>query len=50
MQYEKNRLELLLSRLRRKFRETNELSINPVKPVRNEGYQLTIFLRADDSR
>ena len=44
MQYEKNRLELLLSRLRQKVRSTNELAINPIKSVRNEGYQLTIVL------
>lgn len=44
--YEKNRLELLLSRLRQKIRATNELSINPIKSVRSEGYQLTIPLTA----
>lgn len=45
--YEKNRLELLLSRLRQKIRATGELAINPVKAVRNEGYQLTVPLAMD---
>lgn len=45
--YEKNRLELLLSRLRQKIRGTNELLINPIKSVRNEGYQLTLPLMTD---
>lgn len=47
MQYEKNRLELMLSRLRQKVRSTNELGINPIKSVRNEGYQLTIALSVE---
>jgi DNA-binding response OmpR family regulator len=46
--YEKNRLELLLSRLRHKIRATSELSGNPIKSVRNEGYQLTIELRVGE--
>ena len=49
MQYEKNRLELLLSRLRQKIRATKELGINPIKSVRNEGYQMTIVLSVENA-
>ena len=48
LQYEKNRLELLLSRLRQKIRATNEISSNPIKSVRNEGYQVTVSLSVDN--
>ena len=42
LQYEKNRLELILSRLRQKIRKVENVSANPIKSVRNEGYLLTI--------
>ena len=42
LQYEKNRLELILSRLRQKIRAAEGVSTNPIKAVRNEGYLLTI--------
>lgn len=45
--YEKNRLELLLSRLRTKIRALQPMAINPIKSLRNEGYQLTITLTLD---
>lgn len=42
LQYEKNRLELILSRLRLKIRSAETVSANVIKSVRNEGYLLTI--------
>ena len=44
MQYEKNRLELMLSRLRQKIRSADGGNLNPIKPVRNEGYLLTLSM------
>ena len=46
LQYEKNRLELMLSRLRQKIRLTNGESLNPIKSIRNEGYLLTLSMAA----
>lgn len=42
MSYEKNRLELMLSRLRQKIQAAEKLKISPIKVARNEGYLLTI--------
>lgn len=44
LQYEKNRLELILSRLRQKIRAAENVSTNPIKSVRNEGYLLTLTM------
>lgn len=46
--YEKNRLELLISRLRQKIMMSGKLTANPIKAVRNEGYVLTIPLQVVD--
>ena len=42
--YEKNRLELILSRLRQKIRQASGASGNPIKAVRNEGYLLAVSM------
>ena len=44
LNYEKNRLELILSRLRQKIRSANGESLNPIKSVRNEGYLMTLSM------
>lgn len=49
MTYEKNRLELIFSRLRSKMRSIYPLSHNPIKSLRNEGYQLTITLLVEEA-
>jgi len=40
--YERNRLELFLSRLRTKIKSISSNSINPIRAVRHEGYILII--------
>jgi len=40
--YEKNRLELFLSRLRTKIKSINNQSMNPIRAVRHEGYILLL--------
>ncbi len=40
--YEKNRLELCLSRLRKKIKSISSSNINPIRAVRHEGYILII--------
>jgi DNA-binding response OmpR family regulator len=42
LHYEKNRLELSLSRLRRKIKNISDDSLNPVRAIRNQGYHLMI--------
>jgi len=42
--FEKNRLELLLSRLRTKIKAINDVKLNPIRAIRNQGYQLMIPL------
>ena len=42
--FEKNRLELLLSRLRTKIKNINDIKLNPIRAIRNQGYQLMIPL------
>lgn len=42
LSFEKNRLELLFSRLRRKIKDSSDIKINPIRSVRNEGYLLMI--------
>jgi len=42
LRFEKNRLELLLSRLRRKIKDNSNIKLNPIRSVRNEGYHLMI--------
>ena len=50
MTFEKNRLELLLSRLRRKIKDNSDVEFNPIRSVRNEGYHLTIPLEIFEDR
>jgi len=45
LKFEKNRLELLISRLRRKFKDYSEIDFNPIRSIRNEGYQLTLTIK-----
>jgi len=40
--FEKNRLELVLSRLRSKIKSNSSINFNPIRSVRNEGYHLMI--------
>lgn len=42
--YEKNRLELLLSRLRVKIKSIDSGNINPIRSIRNQGYHLMIAI------
>jgi len=48
MIFEKNRLELLLSRLRGKIKAMSEDTLNPVRAIRNHGYQLVIKVQIYD--
>lgn len=45
--FEKNRLELLFSRLRQKIASVGGEAFNPIKSVRNQGYLLTIPVVVD---
>lgn len=49
LSYEKNRLELLISRLRQKIQLTGELTANPIKALRNKGYLLTIQVQTNST-
>ncbi len=42
--YEKNRLELLLSRLRSKIKGLSNDKANPIRSIRNQGYNLMIVI------
>jgi len=42
LSYEKNRLELLLSRLRSKIKAVSHYRDNPIRAMRNQGYKLMI--------
>ncbi len=48
MVYEKNRLELIFSRLRQKIRAISDLSTHMIRSNRNEGYQLDVSLKLSD--
>ncbi|MDF1583712.1 MAG: response regulator transcription factor [Methyloprofundus sp.] len=48
MLFEKNRLELLLSRLRTKIKHMNGDTLNPIRTIRNEGYKLMIPIQIHD--
>jgi len=43
--YEKNRLELILSRLRKKIRANDSSISNPIRSVRNQGYSLEVPIK-----
>lgn len=42
LSFEKNRLELLLSRLRTKIKSVSDNKVNPIRAIRNQGYHLMI--------
>ncbi|BCG63937.1 MAG: two-component system, OmpR family, response regulator [Methyloprofundus sp.] len=42
--FERNRMELLLSRLRSKIKAINSDQSNPIRSIRNQGYQLAISI------
>lgn len=44
LSFEKNRMEMLLSRLRAKLKDEGSVSVNPIRAIRNKGYQLTLPL------
>jgi len=48
MLFEKNRLELLLSRLRTKMKNMSDDALNPIRAIRHEGYQLMIAIQVHD--
>jgi len=43
--FERNRMELLLSRLRSKIKTIGNIQSNPIRSVRNQGYQLSIPIK-----
>ncbi|WP_415884960.1 helix-turn-helix domain-containing protein [Neptuniibacter sp. QD37_6] len=42
LDFEINRLEILLSRLRSKLKSDLDTKLNPIRAHRNKGYQLTL--------
>jgi len=46
--FEKNRLELLLSRLRTKIKNISDDSLNPIRAIRHQGYHLMIPIQVHD--
>ncbi len=46
--FEKNRLELLLSRLRTKMKNISDDSLSPIRAIRNQGYHLMIPIQVHD--